>query len=153
MGNETLPTTGGCLCGVVRYEANEPPGELGGYCHCRMCQKAFGNGFSAYVDFASDAFRFTLGAPKFYKSSDLGERGFCADCGSPLASRYFGFDRIWVFVGTLDRPDEAQKYMRVHLGIESEIPWLTTHDDLPRKRTEEESLFASAGLNVDHGRI
>ena len=51
----------------------------------------------------------------------------------------FGFDRIWVFVGTLDRPDEVRKYMRVHLGVESEISWLTTHDDLPRKRTEEES--------------
>ena len=152
MGDKTLPITGGCLCGAVRYEANEPPGDYGGYCHCRMCQKAYGSGFSAYVDFASDAFRFTLGEPKLYKSSNSGERGFCANCGSPLISRYFQYERTWVFVGTLDHPDEVREYMRVHLGIESEISWLTTHDDLPRKCTEEESLYTSLGLSVDQGR-
>jgi hypothetical protein len=29
---------GGCLCGVVRYEA----ASLGGPCHCRTCRKAHG---------------------------------------------------------------------------------------------------------------
>ncbi len=31
--------TGGCLCGVVRYEVSEPPSG-GGTCHCRTCQRA-----------------------------------------------------------------------------------------------------------------
>ncbi len=38
MSDKTMPITGGCMCGAVRYEATEPPQEVG-YCHCRMCQK------------------------------------------------------------------------------------------------------------------
>jgi hypothetical protein len=36
------PLTGGCLCGTHRYEAR-PRKREGYYCHCRMCQLAFGN--------------------------------------------------------------------------------------------------------------
>ncbi len=60
MGDKTLPITGGCMCGAIRYEATEPPQEVG-YCHCRMCQKATGNLFYPYATFRSDAFRFTQG--------------------------------------------------------------------------------------------
>ena len=59
---------GGCLCGAVRYEATEPPQEVG-YCHCRMCQKWTGNVFMAYAKFRSAAFWFTQGEPNFYQSS------------------------------------------------------------------------------------
>ena len=34
--------TGGCQCGAVRYELYSEPTEPS-ICHCRMCQKAFGN--------------------------------------------------------------------------------------------------------------
>ena len=97
MGETTLPITGGCLCGAVRYEASEPPGTDGTICHCRICQKAYGNGFAVTADFASKAFRFTRGEPRMYKSSNVGERGFCADCGSPLIMRYTSLpEKVWV---------------------------------------------------------
>ena len=49
MTQKRPPITGGCLCGAVRYESTESPVN-GGYCHCRMCQKASGGLFTAWVD-------------------------------------------------------------------------------------------------------
>ena len=50
--------TGGCLCGRVRYEADEAPSRTH-YCHCRMCQRHFGNAFGMYTSFLTDRLRFT----------------------------------------------------------------------------------------------
>ena len=32
MSDKTMPITGGCMCGAVRYEATDPPQKVG-YCH------------------------------------------------------------------------------------------------------------------------
>ena len=45
---EDILATGGCQCGAVRY-AITTPFENPHICHCRMCQKAFGNYFAALV--------------------------------------------------------------------------------------------------------
>ena len=37
--------TGGCLFNAIRYECTEPPCDVH-YCHCRLCQRAFGNVFA-----------------------------------------------------------------------------------------------------------
>ena len=74
---------GGCLCGDVRYESSGMPGKNSGYCHCRMCQRAYGNGFTAFIEFPAESFRLIQGEPTIYRSSNVGERGFCARCGSP----------------------------------------------------------------------
>jgi len=58
-------------------------------------------------------------------------------------------DKIWVYVGTLDRVAETQRYMDSHVCAESEIPWLTIHDGLPRERSGENVTYASAGLVVE----
>ncbi len=46
MVEETMPITGGCLCGAVRYEANELPSK-GVVCHCHVCQRTTGSAFEA----------------------------------------------------------------------------------------------------------
>ena len=142
MTDKTLPITGGCLCGAVRYEATEPPQE-GGYCHCRNCQKRTGNLFYPYVAFRREAFRVTQGEPRFYRSSKWCECGFCANCGTHLIVRYLqANDDGIVSTGSLDHPEDWPPDM--HVGVESQIPWLTIHDDLPRTRTEDESTFIAA---------
>ncbi len=87
MVEETMPITGGCLCGAVRYEANEPPSK-GVVCHCRVCQRTTGSAFEAIVKFPRTAFRFTKGEPKRYRSSSIMEKCFCPNCGSTLTDRY-----------------------------------------------------------------
>ena len=42
MSKKTMPITGGCLCGGVRYESENRPVDVS-YCHCRMCQQSSGN--------------------------------------------------------------------------------------------------------------
>lgn len=148
MGEQTMPITGRCACGAIRYEATEPPQEVG-YCHCRMCQKATGNLFYPWAMFGSDAFRITKGEPTFYKSSALAERGFCANCGTQVAFHYLNDRVYWASIGSLDHPEDWPP--SVHAGVGSQIPWLTIHDDLPRMRTEERPEFAAAKAAVEHG--
>ncbi len=149
MTDKTMPITGGCMCGAIRYEATEPP-QKAGYCHCRMCQKATGNLFYPYAAFRSDAFRFTQGEPKFYKSSAWLERIFCANCGTQVADRYLkGSDRVFATIGSLDHPEDWPPSN--HFGVESQIPWLTIDDDLPRMRTEEGPEFVAAKAAAEQG--
>jgi hypothetical protein len=42
MADKAMPITGGCLCGVVHYEASEEPTWVA-HCHCRMCRQAYGH--------------------------------------------------------------------------------------------------------------
>ena len=148
MTDKTMPITGGCMCGAIRYEATEPPQEVG-YCHCRMCQKGTGNLFYPYAAFRCDAFRITQGEPKFYKSSAWLERGFCANCGTQVYDHYLkGSDRVFASIGSLDHPEDWPPSN--HFGVESQIPWLTIHDDLPRMRTEESPEVVAAWAAVEH---
>ena len=114
-----------------------------------MCQKLSGSAFVVGAKFRKDTFRFTRGEPKFYKSSDIAERGFCANCGSWLIYRAFKTDWIDVNSGSLDHPEDfSPKY---HSGAESQIQWLSINDDLPRMRTEDNILNMALRTRADQG--
>lgn len=66
MGDNPETVTGGCMCGAVRYEAGEDPYFVG-FCHCRMCQRTYGQGSGIFVVFRKDVLRITKGEPKYYK--------------------------------------------------------------------------------------
>ena len=126
--------TGGCLCGAVRYESSQLP-DRSACCHCRICQKSLGAPFVHVVFFSSDAFQYTSGEPTFYKSSDILDRGFCAECGTPLIHRYSPEIPNWggwigVTGATLDDPNEFPP--NAHSGVESQLRWLKLADGLPR---------------------
>lgn len=143
MGEKTFPITGGCLCGAVRYEADDPPSDVC-YCHCRMCQKSCGNPSALCAFVPKATFRYTKGEPKFYRTSDWMERGFCVECGTPLLMRDLT-DTHAIYIGTLDHPEEWPPTLG-HSGIESRIPWDTIDDGLPCWRTEEDpELIATQG--------
>ncbi len=146
------PITGGCSCGAVRYEISAPMTDAG-ICHCRMCQRHTGSPFSAFASFPIGAVRFTQGEPKYFDSSLIAERGFCANCGSsltyrPLISQWS--DWIVVLIGSLDHPENITPTW--HGGIESQLPWLNIHDDLPRVRSQHSpdlvDAWASVGSSV-----
>lgn len=101
MSNARAPLhTGGCQCGAVRYALHSEPTDPH-VCHCRMCQKAFGNAFAPLAGVALSDFAWVRGEPGIYRSSEVVERGFCRDCGTPLSFRYIDKDGRQ----HLDRPD------------------------------------------------
>jgi hypothetical protein len=82
-------TTGGCLCGGVRFELTRPA-EQAGYCHCTRCQKRTGGGSSAQARIDGTTFRLLAGEAlvQAWRHPDGGfEKCFCRECGSHLFSR------------------------------------------------------------------
>ena len=134
--------TGGCLCGALRYEAAVSESE-NWYCHCRMCQKATGSVVSTSAIIKKNQLRMLKGTAKFYQSSTDIERGFCANCGSPMFFRPIKEDWISIHSGTLDDPEVAPP--DGHYGVESRISWLKIVDDLKQQCTEHDvSLQANS---------
>jgi hypothetical protein len=95
---------GGCQCGAVRYRLTATP-DGASICHCRMCQKATGSPYGAYAPMVREALVFTRGAVKAFRSSEIAERGFCAECGTPLTYRNLTSARISVTICSLDDPN------------------------------------------------
>jgi len=117
--------TGGCQCGRIRFRVTEPLGRAN-LCHCRMCQRATGNAFAPLVTARGVVFE---GTPARYASSDVAERGFCRDCGTPLFYAPTGSDAVELMLGALDDPSAVTPAL--HYGIESRVAWLHLSDGLP----------------------
>ena len=149
--SDEVKITGGCICGAVRYEVSQLPDDDVGYCHCRMCQRALGGLFGYFVIFSGShiggTFKFTRAEPKYYRSSEWAERGFCPECGTPLVMR--GSDGYGAMIGSLDHPQDFPP--TGHSGIESQVSWLKIDDDLPRWRTEDDPYFIDSTKTKDDG--
>ena len=113
--------TGGCQCGAVRYAFSEKPTDAC-ICHCRMCQKQFGNFFGSFAGAHKDKFRVTRGTFSHFKSSDGAERYFCKDCGTPLGMKNLSKEFIFVSIGSLDRHGEFRPENQY--GAEAREAWL-----------------------------
>lgn len=127
------PVEGGCLCGAVRYRAT-PTHREGYYCHCRMCQLAFGNTRAAFVNLRKDEVEWTRGAPSCYASSAFAQRGFCGQCGTPLSFEYDSSQRMDLSVGSLDDPGAFTPAS--HFAIEARVAAWHCEDGLPGQRLD-----------------
>jgi hypothetical protein len=97
---------GGCYCGQVRYVAEGEP-MMKAQCHCRECQYISGGAPNMFVLMPVAGFKYTTGAPKQFKRSDLERpvtREFCADCGTHLVTKLPDLPAVVLKVGTLDDP-------------------------------------------------
>ena len=110
--------SGGCQCGAVRFHATN----LGrpSICHCRMCQKATGHFFAPLVTVFAGSFRWTRGQPHWFRSSSHIRRGFCSDCGTPLA--YEHPNGLEITIGAFDRPGDLEP--QVQVNRDRALPWI-----------------------------
>ena len=129
--------TGGCQCGALRYVIDEPLGRAS-ICHCRMCQKAFGNAFGPLVTAAG--LRWVKGHPKRFRSSNKVSRGFCAECGTPMTYEPDGFAPE-LAIATLDAPEDVAPVIQV--GLESRPPRLASPAQLPTRTAAEQAKVAA----------
>ena len=98
-----MSVSGGCLCGAVRFRL-EPPLRDVVLCHCGMCRRHHGH-VGAYTSVAHAQLAFeTQRGLRWYRSSAIARRGFCAECGSTLFWERDGAAGISVAAGTLDAP-------------------------------------------------
>ncbi|QFY59606.1 GFA family protein [Rhizobium grahamii] len=148
----TTALSGGCQCGAVRYRA---VGELGypHLCHCRMCQKAAGNYFMPLASARREDFTVTRGEPKWFYSSDIVRRGFCADCGTPLFFDTPDADSINIVLGSLDNPDRVKPVMQSNTGRRMswfhELAALPVEPE-PETPDRENAVAASNHQHPDH---
>jgi hypothetical protein len=136
--SDTPPTlSGGCLCGAVRYTVTPESDEA--YCHCRMCQLAFGNTRVPWVNVFQRKIAWQ-GEPKLYASSKFALRGFCGTCGTPLSFAYVGSERMDLAVGSFDDPAALRPVS--HFATESRVERWHADDGLPGERLDTSERLA-----------
>jgi hypothetical protein len=127
------PLTGGCACGVIRYEISEPLASAL-YCHCTRCQRRTGTASSANAVAPRGSFRVVSGEDRLraWKPEGGAEKWFCGDCGSALFSRTTDAEeRIGVRLGTLDSAPAVRP--SAHQFVAYAAAWEPIPDDgLPR---------------------
>jgi hypothetical protein len=129
-------TTGGCLCGGVRYEVGGPLRDIVA-CHCSQCRKTTGH-FMAATAAPTAALRLTASETlRWYRSSDVAERGFCSRCGGNLFWRRLPpHDRSTsIAAGTLDGPITGLS-IREHIYVADKLDYYTLDDGVPQRAVE-----------------
>ncbi len=82
------PIHGGCGCGVVRFQINEPL-VAAAYCHCTRCQRRSGTAAAASARIVPGSLVVTQGEDRLrgWWAGDGLEKVFCVDCGSAILAR------------------------------------------------------------------
>ena len=141
MDRYKIEVSGGCQCGAVRYHATEML-DNSHLCHCRMCQKAAGNIFIALVAAPREALTWTRGQPARFRSSEHVDRGFCANCGTPLFYENVNGGHVNFTTGSLDHPELFPP--RDHCGTEGRVPWFETLATMNWMETTEVEMAKEA---------
>lgn len=83
----TVPYTGGCQCGRIRYQIRAEPLTLY-VCHCQECQKQSASAFGMSMPVPREAVIILQGQPKQWQRVAASGREvscwFCGDCGTRL---------------------------------------------------------------------
>lgn len=115
-------TTGGCLCGAVRFEVSEFSAGVF-KCHCSKCRKAFGGASSAAALAQEQNFAWLQGEDKQreFKTPSGFRRCFCEECGSILPQHLPDYKMQWIPAGLLD--DDSGLQLKQHIHVDSKAAW------------------------------
>lgn len=129
----TVPFSGGCSCGAIRYEVSMEP--MAVYlCHCRACQYESAGGASVVAMVPRAAFKLT-GTPKAHTvTADSGHpstRRFCGECGTPIFGEpSIAPDLIMLRAGSMDDPSWLKPDATI--WVSQAQPWAVISSAWPR---------------------
>ncbi len=127
----SLPMTGGCACGAIRYECTAEPMFMW-ICHCRDCQRSTGGGGGYNAVFAKPAVKFTRNQPKYFTRTGTSgkntHRGFCPECGSPVAAKADLIPDIQgISAASLDDPSQVKLIANIWTSRAQPWDYLAPH--------------------------
>ena len=101
-----------CLCEGVKIKVKGKLRQVIN-CHCAQCMKTHGN-YAAYTACLEDDIIFinkkTL---KWYKSSNIAKRGFCAICGASIFYKLLKSRNISIAAGMFRNPTKLKTYSNI----------------------------------------
>ena len=112
MKKKVLKKYATCLCGNIKIKIT---GKLRHVinCHCIQCMKTHGN-YASYTSCSEKNIIFikkkTL---KWYKSSKIAKRGFCANCGASIFYKKFKSENISISAGMINKPTKLKSYANI----------------------------------------
>ena len=126
-----LPISGGCQCGAIRYQLNEPPLMIYA-CHCTNCQRIAGSAFGLAANVKEASLEITSGEPASttWRSEAGNERygRFCGDCGCRIFhGQNPSMGILTLRAGTIDDPGWVRP--AAHIWTRSAQPWFTIGED------------------------
>lgn len=124
-----VPLTGGCLCGGVRYEIDEPL-VVASYCHCTRCQRRTGTAASAQGRIVPGSLRILQGEDlvREWQPPDHGfGKCFCSACGGALWSKSPEGEIASVRLGTVDGDPGIRPSYRIFTAYA--VPWEPIPED------------------------
>jgi len=135
LSTDNRAVVGACLCGGVKFTGT--PTERGtGVCHCKMCRVQSSGPFFAVrmqngVSLVEDR------DLKWYQASDVGERGFCENCGSTIFWRSLSCTSGDWAVSAGSLPDSAVAGIFEHIWVDDKAPYYEFADKSPRLTAAE----------------
>src|SRR5258708_12698591 len=97
----------------------------------------------AFVRFPANQVEWST-PPDVFASSNLVERGFCRNCGTPLSYRQIGGPHISLTINSLDDPEPVRPQRRFAANME--VSWCGPLSNFPAR---ELALTATPGL-INH---
>lgn len=128
----TVPLTGGCDCGEIRYQMESAPLFVHA-CHCRWCQRETGTAFALNAMIETDRLTLLSGRPEMVHTPSASGGGQviarCPKCRIAVFSHYSVAGPVisFVRVGTLDTPDALPP--DAHIFTASKQPWVVLPPD------------------------
>lgn len=127
MTDHVKHSTGGCICGAVRYQVN---GALRPViaCHCEQCRRFSGHFVAATATRKAYFQLLKADGLKWYSYQSGLRQGFCQNCGASLFFEDEQGERISIAAGSLDQHQglklvahifaaEAGDYYQLDAGI------------------------------------
>ena len=124
-------TTGGCLCGGIRFELTEPARpDSAGYCHCTRCQRRTGTAASASGRIAPGSLKVVSGE-ELVRAYEPGDGGFAKMVVLSLHEFQF-FSKLTIFFSYPPQCDIPIPDLR-HPTIKRREDFERNAEDLPER--------------------